>query len=250
MVLVCKLFSLHKIHHRNQMYRFIKQVTSHREMCCIWTIQTVIWCIWYSFLANRSVTSGCWRSEGWSYCDWTHKFFHDLDLLSRLKRCVQNLHTEDFFVMSVLHRIPPWYLTFSLSLFPPLVSSSVSKCTVASLVYVCHCLSDCMFLLFSPFTTLQCLFSLTTRVLSSVTLACLYLVPTTPPFLSVSVPLSPLRTPLLTRHWPAANCVWFVHILTGNMSTYLLKIHHIAARCSLLFESHTHGCSHAHTLTM
>lgn len=142
------------------------------------------------------------------------------DSVSRLMWCIQILQTEGFFVMSVL--------------LSPLTSHS--KLPELHPLYASHFLSDCI-----SFHHLQCLLSVSVHFF--VTSLFLYLVSTTPRFLSMSVcvHLSSLSTPLLTGYWPEANCIWFVHILNGNMSTYLLKIHHTAALNPLL----THASSHS-----
>lgn len=144
--------------------------------------------------------------------------------------------------MSIRHDIPLWWLDcprlFPLRVFP-FSSSSVSHD------------STCVSFTAYPFSPLNS----PTSLPSSSRYPCLLLLHLSVPLLRLIhsallfclclfIPLPSLCIPLLTGYWPAANCGWFVHILTGKMSTYLLKIHHTAAFCPLLSGSRLQACSH------
>lgn len=107
-------------------------------ICCIWTIQTVMWCILFS----QSVTSG-WI--GWSYCDWIHKLLYDSGIYVKVN--ARHPESSDWRLLS--HVFPAWYSsmiwTFCSSIF---FSMYLIQMPTATFVYVSHCLSICS--LFSP----------------------------------------------------------------------------------------------------
>lgn len=198
-------------------------------MCCIWTIQTVIWCIWFSLLGSQSVTSGCRTSE-----------LADPTVIEYIKSsvtqgfCVEvnvrQISSEWRLLSHVMHDIPPWSPSFHLSNLPSLSLLLAFPNAELHPLYMCLIVS----LIVNPFSSLHSP--------SSVSVFSHYPCHITAPLFSlhhspfpISGRPSSLSTPLLTGDWPAANCVWFVHTLTGNMSTYLLKTRHTAALCHILF---------------
>lgn len=109
----------------------LKQVTSHGLMCCIWTIQTAIQCIWFSFSASQSVTSGCRRRRiGWSYYDWIHKFLRDSLSWCQGWRDASRLFRLQRGYNCLLHDIPPGYLP----------SLSIQFCLQNASLYLSSCI--------------------------------------------------------------------------------------------------------------
>ncbi len=123
-------------------------VTSHRVMCCIWSIQTVIWCI-LVLLLNQSQcdlrVSERWI--GWSY--------YDLYINSSMtqwfsvKVNMMPADSSDWTLHSDVCRA--WYSSVISQFVSHSFFVSVSKCTIASLTYLSHCLSGCIFFTLSHY---------------------------------------------------------------------------------------------------